>query len=49
MSNAGVQDTLARSGLIKYFQVPLMQTLRLLLETLLGFWDIGSAYSIIQG
>ena len=29
-----VVDTLSWSGMLKYFQVPLMHTLRLLLETL---------------
>ena len=37
--DGAVQDTLARRGLLKFFQIPLMRSSRLLLNKLVIFWD----------
>ena len=35
-----VHDTLACCGLLKFMRIPLMKNLRLLLQTMVKFWDI---------
>ena len=44
-----VLDTLAHCGLLKFMQMPLMKILRLLLQTLVSFWDIGEEALLFQG
>ena len=47
LRNAGVWDMLAQCGFLKFMQVALMWNLRLLLETLVGVWDVGAECFII--
>ena len=49
MQREGVRDTLSHSGLLKYFQVPLMQIAGLLLETIVSSRNIDVECFIIQG
>ena len=39
LRDRNVRDTLARCGLLKFMRIPLMQSLRLLMQTLVSFWD----------
>ena len=40
LHDEGVRDTLARYGLLKFMRIPLMRSLHLLMQTLIGFWDV---------
>ena len=44
-----VCGALAHYGLLKFVRIPLMKSLRLLLQTLVRFWDIGEEAFMIQG
>ena len=44
-----MRGALACCGLLKFMQIPLMKSLRLLLQTLVSFWDIGEEALMIQG
>ena len=40
LHDGGVRDTLAHCGLLKFMRIPLMWSLHLLMQTLIGFWDV---------
>ena len=40
LHDGGVRDTLAHCGLLKFMRIPLMQSLGLLMQTLISFWDV---------
>ena len=40
LHDGGVRDTLACYGLLKFMRIPLMRSLGLLMQTLIGFWDV---------
>ena len=49
LRDGGVIDTLARCGLLKFMRIPLMQSLGLLMQTLIGFWDVAKEVFLFQG
>ena len=40
LHDGNVRDTLAHCGLIKFMRISLMRSLGLLMQTLIGFWDV---------
>ena len=44
-----MRDTLAHCGLLKFMWIPLMKSLRLLLQTLVIFWDVEEEAFLFQG
>ena len=49
LCDGGVRDTLARCGLLKFMRISLMQSLGLLMQTLIGFWDVAEEVFLFQG
>ena len=49
LHDGGVRDTLARYGLLKSMRIPLMQSLGLLMQTLISFWDVTEEVFLFQG
>ena len=49
LRDGNVRGALARCGLLKFMQIPIMKRLCLLLKTLVSFWDIGEEAFMIQG
>ena len=49
LPDGNVCATLARCGLLKFMWITLMERLRMLLQTLVRFWDIGEEAFMIQG
>ena len=49
LRDENVRDTLARCGLLKFMRIHLVKSLRLLLQTLVSFWDIGEEAILFQG
>ena len=49
LHDRGVRDTLARCGLFKFMRIPLMRSLGLLMQTLIGFWDVAEGVFLFQG
>ena len=49
LQDRNVHATLAHCGLLKFMRIPLMKSLRLLLQTLVRFWDIGEEAFLFEG
>ena len=49
LHDEGVRDTLACCGLLKFMRIPLMQSLVLLMQTLISFWDVTEEVFLFQG
>ena len=49
LHDGNVRATLARCGLLKFMKIPLMKSLRFLLQTFVRFWDIGEEAFLFQG
>ena len=49
LRDGNVRDTLSRCGLLKFMRIPLMKSLCLLLQMLVGFWDIKEDAFLFQG
>ena len=49
LHDKNVRDTLASCGLLKFMRTPLMQSLGLLMQTLIGFWDVDEEVFLFEG
>ena len=49
LHDENVRDTLAYCGLLKFMRIPLMRSLCLLMQTLIGFWDVDEEVFLFQG
>ena len=49
LHEGGVRDTLAHCGLLKFMRIPLMQSLHLLMQTLIGCWGVAEEVFLFQG
>ena len=49
LHDRNVRDTLAHCRLLKFMRIPLMQSLHLLMQTLIGFWDVDEEVFLFQG
>ena len=43
------RDSLTHCGLLKFMRIPLMRSLGLLMQTLIGLWDVDEEVFLFQG
>ena len=48
LDDGNVRDTLARCGLLKFMRIPLMRSFSLLMQKLIGFWDVDEEVFLFQ-